>query len=357
MTAGGSWQSTDPATQALSQVLGQAGLPVAHSRVLFLRARGTGGMQEWIKPGWTCVQSFRPQADTLVALGLDVRMEPPVESLFPLVLALPPRQRDEARALLASAVAHLEPGGTVFAAMPNNQGARAAEADLARLAGPVERYSKHKCRVFWARAEADSIDRVQVAQWQQLDAERAILQGRYLSRPGLFAWDHVDPASALLAAHLPADLRGRVADLGAGWGYLATQVLARGPAVRTLDLYEAEGRALAPARHNVQRTLLDLGRSVEVNVHWHDVTRGLPATYHAIVSNPPFHVGRADQPELGRAFIRAAAGALVPGGRLFMVANRHLPYEAVLRAHFTDVHTRADAQGFKVFEAMRGASR
>jgi 16S rRNA (guanine1207-N2)-methyltransferase len=70
-----------------------------------------------------------------------------------------------------------------------------------------------------------------------------------------------------------------------------------------------------------------------------------------IVSNPPFHQGRADLPELGRAFIASAADALVPDGRLFIVANRHLPYEAVLAARFRDVRTLATQEGFKVIEA------
>ncbi len=43
----------------------------------------------------------------------------------------------------------------------------------------------------------------------------------FLSRPGVFAWDRIDPASALLAEHLPADLAGRAADLGAGYGFVA----------------------------------------------------------------------------------------------------------------------------------------
>ena len=88
--------------------------------------------------------------------------------------------------------------------------------------------------------------------------------------------------------------------------------------------------------------------------HWHDVTAGLPARYDVIVANPPFHAqGRADRPDIGRAFIAAAADALDPCGRLWLVANRHLPYEAVLDARFAEVRTVAQAQGFKVIAATR----
>ena len=48
--------------------------------------------------------------------------------------------------------------------------------------------------------------------------------------------------------------------------------------------------------------------------------------------NPPFHSGQNTDISLGRAFLRAAADSLRTGGRLFMVANRQLPYEAELDA-------------------------
>ena len=73
---------------------------------------------------------------------------------------------------------------------------------------------------------------------------------------------------------------------------------------------------------------------IPVGYHWIDVARGVPARYDAVVCNPPFHLGRDPDPALGIAFIRAAAAALVPGGRLWLVANRRLPYEAALGAAF-----------------------
>ncbi|MGN6730086.1 MAG: class I SAM-dependent methyltransferase, partial [Rhodanobacteraceae bacterium] len=173
----------------------------------------------------------------------------------------------------------------------------------------------------------------------------------YMSRPGLFAWDRVDSASELLAAHLPDDLHGRVADFGAGYGYLAAQLIARCPGITALDLYEAEARALEPARINLEQAMREHQRALAVDVLWHDVTTGVGQRYDAVVCNPPFHQGRADLPELGRAFITQAARALLPHGRLLLVANRHLPYEATLAAHFEQVRAVVIQEGFKVIEA------
>ena len=92
---------------------------------------------------------------------------------------------------------------------------------------------------------------------------------------------------------------------------------------------------------------------VSAEFFWHDVTQGLPRRYDAIVSNPPFHEGRADQPELGRAFIEAAADALEARGEFWLVANRHLPYESTLARRFGVVRNVAEHGGFKVIAATQ----
>ncbi|TCV93214.1 16S rRNA m(2)G 1207 methyltransferase [Luteibacter rhizovicinus] len=321
----------------------------ADGRVLFLRARDGFRARELRRPGWVMQQSFRPFADALERSGFDVVADAPDE-VFPLVLVLPTRQREETRALFARALRQVAPGGIVVASVPNAEGARTAESDLTALAGGVTQISKHKCRVFWTRPGA-IVDDALMQAWLALDEPVRIAGDRFVSRRGLFAWDRIDVASALLAEVLPSDLSGTVADLGAGFGYLSCEVLDRCAAVTDIDLYEAEARALQPARMNVEAAVARHDRPVRFDVLWRDVTAGLDRRYHAIVSNPPFHQGRADQPELGRAFIERAADALVHGGVLWMVANRHLPYESTLAARFVQVRTVIERDGFKVIEA------
>lgn len=317
--------------------------------VLMLRARDGFVLREKRRPGWVLQQSFKPAADGLTRSGFAVTAELP-EARFAVVMVLPTRQREESRALFAQAMTHVTPAGVVLAAVPNAEGAKTAEADLALLAGGVSNLSKHKCRVFWTRPGATPEPSLLDA-WLALDEAVLIDEGRFVSRRGLFAWDRIDVASTLLASVLPVDFVGRVADLGAGFGYLACRVIATNPGVTAVDLYEAEGRAIEPARHNVTAAVASAGRAIAATVQWHDVTHGIDGGYDAIVSNPPFHQGRADQPELGRAFIAVAARALSPQGRFWMVANRHLAYEATLDACFTHVRTVAERDGFKVIEA------
>jgi 16S rRNA (guanine1207-N2)-methyltransferase len=315
---------------------------------LFLRARDGFRLREVAQRDWLCEQSFKPFADALIRSGYKVG-EADADARFKLVLLLPPRQRDEGRAWFARAARYAEGGGVVVACVPNAEGAKSAQADLSALLGSVNHLSKHKCRVFWGMSDA-SCDQALLEAWLDPDRPCANAAG-YISRPGLFAWDRVDTASALLAEHLPADLHGRVADFGAGYGYLATQIITRCLNVTALALYEAEARALEPARLNIERTMREHTRELAFELHWHDVTQGVEKRFDAVVCNPPFHQGRADLPDLGRAFIAQAAHALLPHGRLWLVANRHLPYEATLAAHFEHVRTVVMQDGFKVIEA------
>ena len=71
-----------------------------------------------------------------------------------------------------------------------------------------------------------------------------LTSGGFWTARGVFSADGVDPASALLAETLPDHLGFQVADLGAGWGYLAAHVLTR-PEVETLHLVEADHMGLA----------------------------------------------------------------------------------------------------------------
>jgi 16S rRNA (guanine1207-N2)-methyltransferase len=343
----------DAPLQTLFLPFSHAGLRWPAGPVLFLRARDGWPLREHAAPGQlVCAQSFRPFADALGRSGWQVVDEDALDAddtRYALVLVLPPRQRDEARALFARALSSLAPGGIVVACQSNNEGARSGESDLQQLAGLGGKLTKNHCRTYWTAPADGRHDEALRKRWAALDAPRGIVDGRFQSRPGVFAWDRIDPASALLVEQLPADLAGRGADHGAGWGYLSAEVLARCPKVTALDLYEAESRALALARRNLA------GSNAKLDFRWHDVTAGIDGRYDFVVSNPPFHTpAREDRPDIGQRFIAVAAQALRPGGQLFMVANRHLPYEQILNESFGQVRVAAERDGFKVIVGTRG---
>ena len=120
--------------------------------------------------------------------------------------------------------------------------------------------------------------------------------------------------------------------------------------VETVHLVEAGHSALECARHNVT--------DPRAKFHWADATTWDPAhRMDSIVMNPPFHQGRAAEPQIGQAFVAAAARLLQPNGALWMVANRHLPYEAELKKSFGYVEEIGGDARFKLFHATRPMRR
>ncbi|HVJ63234.1 MAG TPA: methyltransferase [Tahibacter sp.] len=340
---------TDPALETLFLALAEA--PRAQ-RPLFLRARLGPALLQWraTHGAVACEQGFKPHADALAQAGVDAASRIDAEAMFDQLWLLPPRQRIEARAEFARALTLAAPGARIVASVANDEGARSAEADFKTLFGHAAGFSKHHCRAFWTDLDPARVDHALADAWTAAALPQRIADGRFLSRPGVFAWDRIDAASALLAAHLPADLAGHGADLGSGYGYLACEVARRCAGVVALDLYEAQAAALDLARAN----LAEHAPHVACDFHWHDVAHGLTRRYDFVVTNPPFHAtGRADLPELGQAFVRTAAAALRPGGRLLLVANRHLPYERTLAEHYASRTVLADEQGYKVIAATR----
>jgi 16S rRNA (guanine1207-N2)-methyltransferase len=167
------------------------------------------------------------------------------------------------------------------------------------------------------------------------------------SQPGIFSWDRPDPGSLALLKHLPA-LRGAGADLGCGAGLLARAVLTS-PDVTRLDLIDVDRRAIDAARRNLP--------DARARFAWRDLRRDASASglggLDFIVMNPPFHDGGAPDRALGEIFLRRAAAMLIPGGVCWLVANRHLPYEAPLKLLFSSVRMVEQSGRYKVYEARR----
>lgn len=293
-----------------------------------------------------CQQSLKSDYDALAADGYTV-LPPQTEDLpqAALYLCLPPRQKDEMRAAFARALLAAPEGGIVLACLPNKAGARSAEKALKALAGQVETISKNKCRAFWAR-KSSQFDHTLAAAWIEADQPRPGQNG-LITRPGLFSWDRIDAGSHLLADCLPPHLKGKGADFGSGAGYLARAALVTAARIESMDLIEAEYRAIDLAKQN-------LSHETRASVHWEDVcTLNRPNTYHFIIMNPPFHTSHADHNALGQAFIRSAANSLKSGGELWMVANRHLPYERTLEEVFRFHERLTDESGYKILRAEK----
>jgi 16S rRNA (guanine1207-N2)-methyltransferase len=334
------------AFDALSHVLETNPDLGAQGRVLFLRAQ-PGSCLERFQGRLTCEQPWKPRAAALEAAGFKVTRES--QGPFETILLLPERQRESILGDIARAHDLLAQDGKLIVALHNDWGAKRTEQQLAEVAREVCTVSKHHSRVFWA-VKNQPWEAARLKSWQEAAAMRRVLDGRFWSVPGLFHWDEIDAGSRLLTEHLPATLSGAAADLGAGWGFLSDHLLRSCPNLRSLDCFEADAAALECLRRN----LGNVPTPIRPRIVWSDVTSGLGGQkYDVIVMNPPFHDGRDADPLLGIKFITTAASSLRTGGELWLVANKHLPYETMMRDCFEHYRTVVEAAGFKVLHGAR----
>jgi len=246
----------------------------------------------------------------------------------------------ERRYALAHALRVLAPEAPFTVMAPKDKGGLRLAKALTAFGCTVSQSSRHHYRLCIGRRPAvvaDLTDAITNGGRQRMPANGLWTQ------PGVFSWDRIDPGSALLAETLPP-LSGRGADLGCGIGYLALKVLAE-PAVTHATLIDIDRRAIDCARANVA--------DPRVELRWADVRTGLDdlTGLDFVVMNPPFHAAGEQDHGLGQAFNRRAASSLRRGGVCWLVANRHLPYEATLAPLFSRVTPVRDQGGYKVFEA------
>ena len=297
-------------------------------------------------PAVKLVQGFRPDYLALERRGLDVAPQPSGEG-YATALVLAGRHRGQNEAWLADAIRRVCPGGLVVVAGGKTEGVASLRKRLEKLMPLGGHLSKNHGVVFWlARgSEAEAFTDATIADQQAAP----LVDGRFEAASGMFSHDRIDAGSRLLAEAFSPKLTGVAADFCAGWGYLSI-MLAERSSVSRIDLFEADHTSLEAARRNMAR----LAPSLEARFRWCDLTSEIPErVYDLVVMNPPFHHGRAADPGLGQAMIGTAAAALKPRGRLLMVANRGLPYEALLKSSFAACETIAEDKAFRVYSAIR----
>ena len=312
-----------PENRAL-EALFKSGVADPAAPTLFVRARYHPALDAFQR--LDCHQTCRLQADHLPGI---CEPNPPYETC----LYLGTQQRQENLWNFARCLNWLAPGGHFWCTMPNELGAARYEKELKKAGLAVVSHSLRKSRVFGcATAEAP-------AEWLAM-GEPGRREHGFVSRPGVYGWDKIDKGSQLLVSCFPEVMEGEVADLGSGYGYLAAKV----PGGR-VHLYESERLALDCARENVPAA---------ASFHWADVTRDLPSqAFDWVVTNPPFHQGKAESLETGLKFITEAARALRPGGRIMLVANQHLPYEKALDTFYVSWREVKRTNAYKILEARK----
>jgi len=284
-----------------------------------------------------CIQAFR--SDVLELQQAGIRCTDHLQGSYAWCALLPLKNRQQMLAAIADAWKYVAEGGRLIIVAANRGGARSLHGQLALL-GEVSHVSRAKCRLMIVRRHGEP---TLLQQWRDAAAPRRSESHGMWTRPGLFSWDRLDTGSRLLLQQLPASLDGEGMDLCCGYGVLAASLLSRISGITQLHALDADSQALAMAKRNL------VAWKDRVRFHWLDATsEPVPSNLDWLVCNPPFHRGLQRQMKLGQKILVRACHSLRPGGRLWVVANRQLPYEAIMREHCASCEVLVQQHGFKV---------
>lgn len=245
----------------------------------------------------------------------------------------------------------------------NNAGVQAAAKNLAKLGAQVTKLDAAKrCSLFVVNLSAANLSANlgQEITWQLTGLSEKPLQ--LVSLPGVFSHGRLDEGSQLLLSSLQeaapqnflqaANEISTALDLGCGYGVLGAALASYLPNVK-LTLSDVNAFALAASAKTLAANKLT------AELVGADVFTGLEAAkpsqgWDLIITNPPFHAGKATSYAASQALISQAKNFLSPKGQLWLVANSFLPYEALLKEAFGTYQQLAATNKFKVLVATNG---
>lgn len=239
-------------------------------------------------------------------------------------------------------------GGLLLVYGANDEGAGAVTRELGELGIEARTWaSGGRCRVVGGvldrPPETLALSDVQLVAPIDLPG---VGERDWLGYPGVFAAGRLDAGTRLLLrtlSRIPPETA--VLDYGAGTGLIAAA--AAGLGAEDMTLLEPDALAAEAARRNVPG-----GRVVE-GAGWPPLEG---TRFDLILSNPPYHQGKAETVQPVLDFIRGAAAHLERRGRIRFVVQRRLPVEHDLTQRFDHVEVVADDGPYRVWEAWRTLS-
>ena len=136
---------------------------------------------------------------------------------------------------------------------------------------------------------------------------------RFITDAGVFSKEHVDPGTRLLVESAPLPPKGRVLDLGCGYGVVGIAVAKARPDLE-VELVDINERAVDLARRNAA-----LNGVSGVTVRLSDGFAAIPAEerFALILTNPPYRAGK----DVVYALVEEARQRLEPDGALAVVGR------------------------------------
>jgi 23S rRNA (guanine1835-N2)-methyltransferase len=243
----------------------------------------------------------------------------------------------------------LAPGAQVIAGAMIKHLPRAAGDLLERYIGPVHAsLAVKKARLLIADADAEAKGPVTSPYPTRYRLDEPAIE--LLNHANVFCREGLDIGTRAFLPHLPKNLgAARVADLGCGNGVLAIASALQNPEA-LYTLVDESFMAVQSAAENWRTALGDR----QVIVRAADGLAGQePQSLDVVLCNPPFHQQQVVGDFLAWRMFQQAREALVVGGALYIVGNRHLGYHSKLARLFRGVEQVAATPKFVILKARK----
>jgi 16S rRNA (guanine1207-N2)-methyltransferase len=241
----------------------------------------------------------------------------------------------------------LAPGAKVVAAGMIKHLPRSAGELLEEYIGPIQAsLAVKKARLLFCTPEAKTLQPSPFPTRYTLDEPKIEL----INHANVFCRDGLDIGTRAFLPHLPKSLgTSRVADLGCGNGVLAIASALANPDAQ-YTLVDESFMAVQSAQENWQLALGDR----EAVIRAGDGLAGQePDSLDVVLCNPPFHQQQVVGDFLAWRMFQQARSALVTGGALYIVGNRHLGYHTKLSRLFRGVEQVAATPKFVILKARK----
>lgn len=242
---------------------------------------------------------------------------------------------------------HLAPDAQVMAGAMIKHLPRAAGDLMEKYIGPVQAsLAQKKARLLTATVADRPVAKSPYPTRYLLDAPALEL----LNHANVFCREGLDIGTRAFLPHLPRNLgNARVADLGCGNGVLAISCALANPDAQ-FTLVDESYMAVQSAQENWQAAL---GQR-PVTVLPADGLAGVEKqSLDVVLCNPPFHQQQVVGDLLAWRMFQQAREALVVGGALYIVGNRHLGYHSKLARLFRGVEQVAATPKFVILKARK----
>ncbi len=241
----------------------------------------------------------------------------------------------------------LAPGARVVAAGMIKHLPRAAGELLEQYIGPLQAsLAVKKARLLSATPEQRPVPVSPYPTRYRLDKPALEL----VNHANVFCREGLDIGTRAFLPHLPKALGAlRVADLGCGNGVLGIAYALSNPQAQ-MTLVDESFMAVQSAQENWQAALGE--RSVSIRAG-DGLAEQAADSLDLVLCNPPFHQQQVVGDFLAWRMFQQARAALVTGGELWIVGNRHLGYHAKLKRLFRGVEQVAATPKFVILRASK----